>query len=113
MPGFDRTGPFGMGAMTGGRRGFCNSAYSTEVYGRGRGYGQGLGAGRGLGFGRGPGAGRGFRCRGYAPVYPASTTDEVSMLKAEADSVQALLNDINRRINELEKGAASPPAENQ
>lgn len=99
MPGFDRTGPFGMGAMTGGRRGACNSAYGSEAYGRGRGYGPGLG------FGRGAGAGRGFRCRGYAPVNSVSATDEINMLKAEADSMKAALNQISRRIEELEKGA--------
>jgi len=105
MPGFDGTGPQGMGAMTGGRRGVCNPAYGTEFYGRGRGYGPGLGGGRGLGFGRG------FGRRGYAaPVYPVvAAADEVSMLKAEADSVKAVLNDINRRIKGLEKGASSAP----
>ena len=29
MPGFDRTGPRGMGPMTGGGRGFCNPYYAS------------------------------------------------------------------------------------
>jgi len=41
MPGFDGTGPRGMGPMTGGGRGFCGP------------YGFGRGRGRGYGFGMG------------------------------------------------------------
>jgi len=85
MPGFDRTGPRGMGPMTGGGRGWCNpytpwyagyGAYRPPsavpvrpyggylpFYGPGRprwGLGRGFG-GRGLGLGwrRGWGRGRG------------------------------------------------------
>lgn len=81
MPGFDGTGPAGMGPMTGGARGWCNP-YRPEytgydpyrppypgptrtpyAYGFGRprwGAGRGFwGRGRGLGWGRGRGAGRG------------------------------------------------------
>ena len=41
MPGFDRTGPDGMGPMTGGRRGLCGSGNNRRFAsspGRGRGY---------------------------------------------------------------------------
>ncbi|MBN2418377.1 MAG: DUF5320 domain-containing protein, partial [Deltaproteobacteria bacterium] len=48
MPGFDGTGPQGMGPMTGGARGYCNpnSAWRPP-------YGGGYGMGRGFrgGFG--------------------------------------------------------------
>lgn len=82
MPGFDGTGPAGMGPMTGGARGWCNpynapyAGYGryrlpyaapmgpTYAYGLGRprwGLGRGFwGRGRGLGWGRGPGRGRGW-----------------------------------------------------
>ena len=92
MPGFDGTGPRGMGPMTGGGRGFCNPAgpgYATGQasplarmmtrlqsflpFGYGRPVGGGLGTpvayGRGTGFGarggrgRGMGGGRGGRGR--------------------------------------------------
>ncbi len=60
MPGFDRTGPSGSGAMTGRQMGVCKSAESdnpprgTGGWGRGwrRGFGRGSGAGRGFGFHR-------------------------------------------------------------
>jgi len=64
MPGFDGTGPRGMGPMTGGGRGFC----ASPVYGPRPGYGAGYGlptwggrCGRfGRGMGRGMGIGRGM-----------------------------------------------------
>jgi hypothetical protein len=81
MPGFDGTGPAGMGPMTGGGRGYCapygpryraygpyRAAYpvptrSPYPYGLGRrrwGLGGSIwGRGRGLGWGRGFGPGRG------------------------------------------------------
>jgi hypothetical protein len=80
MPGFDGTGPAGMGPMTGGRRGRCNPygpryagtgpyratypvpASPTYTYGLGRprwGLGRGFWS-RGQGLGRGLGRGRGW-----------------------------------------------------
>jgi len=63
MPGLNRSGPMGAGAMTGGRRGLCNPANTEYGAGYGANYGRGLGrgrrfqggrqAGRGYGFGRG------------------------------------------------------------
>ena len=84
MPGFDGTGPAGMGPMTGGGRGWCNPygpAYTgygpyralytppAQPYYRGRpaaygfgrprrGLGRGFFGGRGRGWGRGRGRGR-------------------------------------------------------
>jgi len=86
MPGFNGTGPRGMGPMTGGGRGFCNPHYAggrppvmgaypyTTPYGAGYvppyggyyspyaayPYGS-FGFGRGFRMGRGFGFGRGFR----------------------------------------------------
>ena len=82
MPGFDGTGPAGMGPMTGRGMGYCAQpigsdmvyepvSYGPPVYppapygssprfwGRGRGLGRGFGWGRGRGFGWG--RGRRFR----------------------------------------------------
>jgi hypothetical protein len=59
MPGFNGTGPRGMGPMTAGGRGFCNP-YSS-MYGTGFGYRPGFGRPMGRGRGRGMGFGRGMR----------------------------------------------------
>ena len=93
MPGFDGTGPAGMGPMTGWGQGYCNPSltaygpapawgpggYWGAGYGRGsglgRGFGRGQGPGRGFGrgfgpgFGRGRGSGRGFGRRGAYPAW--------------------------------------------
>ena len=110
MPGFDRTGPMGAGAMTGGRRGFCNPATAGyfPAYG-GYGYGRGLGLRRGFRGGYGPGMGRGYG-RGYGwyppaagPFYAADTADEIDILKEQADYMKTSLDAINKRIDALSK----------
>lgn len=90
MPGFDGTGPRGLGPMTGGGRGFCNpnfaagmgvpymgnpyarncgqgapypepgDPYRAYTYTPYGGFGMGRGFGRGRGMRRGMGRGRGF-----------------------------------------------------
>ena len=111
MPGFDRTGPMGGGPMTGGARGLCNPATAGTVraYG-GYGYGRGMGLRRGFRGGYGPdrGWGRGYG-RGYTgypaavgPDFPVDAPDEIGMLKAQADSLRASLDAINRRLGDLE-----------
>jgi len=133
MPGFDGTGPAGMGSMTGRGQGSCNP--SRTAYGptpvlrpgyRGYGYGHGFGQGRGVrgglgsGFGQGRGYGRGLggrgvyppTGRGYAPTYYApygspydmKPEDEVNMLKGEADTMKKELDTINKRIEKIESG---------
>jgi hypothetical protein len=125
MPGFDGTGPAGMGPMTGGGRGLCNPSWvspgwSPGYYGSGfgRGYGRGPGFGRGLGFGRGRGYGRGFGWRGaypppggwYGPTYGpgfggpynVQPEDEIRGLQNEAKYMKDELDAINKRIEELE-----------
>jgi len=76
MPWGDRTGPWGLGPMTGRAAGYC-AGYPVPGYmnsmpgfGWGFGFGRGWGRGRGFGFGRGWGRrfGRGFRR--WAWAYP-------------------------------------------
>ncbi len=103
MPGFDRTGPQGMGPMTGGARGSCNSVnvgYRPRV-GRGMGLGRGF---RGGDHGRNRGLRRDSdRGIAYNDPYPADETMEMDLLKAEADAMKNELEKISRRITELEK----------
>ena len=128
MPRGDRTGPNGMGAMTGRMGGYCSGfempGYANVFYRRG--FGTGFGRGRsapGRGFGVG---GRGRRNMYYAtglpgfmrfggdvaPGYPApyqkaDPAVEKQALKQQADALQSELDFINRRLAEVETENAS------
>jgi len=118
MPGFDGTGPRGLGPMTGGARGYCAlPAGSMQRPVGGRFFGRGRGLGRGGGWGRGFGRGFGFGWAGYpsaydnpymVPSYPANFTSkqEADMLKAEAKAMQDEISAINQRIKDLESAQA-------
>ena len=129
MPRGDGTGPAGLGPMTGRAAGFC-AGYPVPGYMNpvgGRGYG-GLGRGfRGGGFGRGRGFGRagaGYGITawggsvspyayggavnpyayGGAPVAPTMTAEqELAGLKQQAEYFQDALDEISKRIEELQK----------
>jgi hypothetical protein len=127
MPGGDRTGPLGAGPRTGRAAGYCAGygmpGYMNPTGGHGFGYGRGFGLGRGFGRGFG-GGGRGWRHRYYAtgvpglarpypdyadyyqapPVQPEqASAGELSYLKEQARYFNEMLNDINKRIEQLEK----------
>ncbi len=107
MPGFDRTGPMGAGAMSGGGRGLCQAGGSLRApaaggfgRGRGRGMARGRGFGRGLGYGRRYGAPeRGY----YRDAKPAA---ELDGLKSAAADLKNELDAVEKRIGELQ---APPP----
>lgn len=123
MPGGDRTGPAGMGPMTGRAAGYC-AGYQGPGYmnpfGRlgFRGWGRGRGGGRGwrnwfyatglTGWQR---AGRGWPAFGWGPAPAVSATpydssagaeQQLGALKAQAEYLEEALNNIRRRIGELE-----------
>ncbi|HUX08854.1 MAG TPA: DUF5320 domain-containing protein [Acidobacteriota bacterium] len=124
MPGGDRTGPMGMGPRTGRAAGYCAGydapGYANPIGGRwgGRGfYGGGRGGGRGWRnrfYATGlPGwARQGWQHAGWAPPYYSPTPpeytveNELNTLKAQAEYYGEALDDINRRMVELEKEAA-------
>ena len=88
MPGFDGTGPRGMGSMTGGGRGFCNPWGVGTVY---RSYGVAPGVGYGYG--------RGF---GFSPYVPSMTKEqELDYLKNQAQAMKGQLEQIEARIQQL------------
>ncbi|MCD4778924.1 MAG: DUF5320 domain-containing protein [Candidatus Omnitrophica bacterium] len=102
MPGGDRTGPTGMGPMTGRGAGRCSgfpiSGYANTM--------PGGSFSRGRGFGRGFGRGLGFRWMNpFASRVAFSTQDEAAMLKTQASLMQNEINSINDRIKELESRA--------
>ena len=114
MPGRDRTGPAGMGPMTGRGWGDCADYGAPNAAFR-RGYGPGYGRG---GWGGRGGGRRGWRHGfyatglpgwaryGYGPFWegaPLPTQEqELDMLKREAEWLENQLNAISQRIKELE-----------
>jgi len=109
MPGFDGTGPRGMGPMTGGGRGFC------APWGMGRmpGFGRRYGFGRGYRFGAGlpytrpvPYGYGGFpigAAQGAYPYAPQVTKEqELDVLRDQAEAMKEELEQIDARIKELE-----------
>jgi uncharacterized protein DUF5320 len=110
MPGLDRSGPMGAGSMTGGRRGICGRAgvaVNPPAYGSGYGYGRGMGFrrgfGRGRGYGFGPATGGYPYPQAYGTGYPVSKTDEMEMLRTDAEAMRQSLDAIQRRLADLEK----------
>jgi hypothetical protein len=91
MPTGDRTGPMGQGSRTGKALGFC-SGYDTP--GNAKGFGGGIGRGFVSGRGMGCGMGRGMR-RGKG---------RVAMLRTKAETLKQSLQEIEVRLNDLEKG---------
>lgn len=99
MPRGDRTGPMGMGPMTGRGAGFCADyglpGFINAIPGRG---GMGLGRGRCRGFGMGIGWRQGWAVQ---PV-SNSQSDELASLKSQAKYFKEALQSINSRISEFE-----------
>ncbi len=116
MPAGDGTGPMGMGPMTGRAAGYC-AGYGMPGHMNPRG---------GRGFGGRGGGGRGFRHRffatglpgwaraGYGPYAapyappawagyaPPSAANELDGLRAHAEQMGQALDDIQKRIAEIE-----------
>jgi len=81
MPGFDGTGPRGLGPMTGGRRGFCSLPPGS--------------AGIAYRSGRSAGA--------YGAAYPVTSTQgELELLRNEFAQMQSELEVIEARIKSME-----------
>jgi len=119
MPYGDRTGPLGLGPMTGRGAGYC-AGYAVPGYMNpipGRGF-----RGRGW-FGRGGGhgwrhwyyatglpgwmrAGAGYPAFGAWPMpygYEPTPKEEMAMLKEQAEILKKQLEDVQNRISTLEK----------
>lgn len=113
MPGFDRTGPRGMGPMTGGGRGLCNPRGIRPAY---QSYGYGfrgaspawpyVSRGRG-GLPRcwypGPSGRWAASPVPLAASYQPSPKEEMDFLKEQSKAMKCDMEEIERRIQELEK----------
>lgn len=116
MPRGDRTGPMGMGPMTGRAAGYCAGytvpGFANPLPGRALGY---------WGWG-GRGGGRGWRHwyyatglpgwarAGYMPAWgtvpfatPVAPEQEIEALKAQEQALKATLEDVQQRLRDLEK----------
>lgn len=116
MPGFDGTGPRGMGPMTGGGRGFCSPwGVGRRSYGAGLGRGGrfgGFGGGYGRGYGAYGGLGGGYG-RAYPPAWgPAPAwgsyeygaeqpSGDLSALQDQVRGLQEQLREIDQRMRDL------------
>ncbi len=113
MPRGDGSGPDGMGPMTGRALGYC-AGYETPGFVNGPGAGRRMaGNGRGRG-GRGfrnqyyatgiPGRARDYYSRPYQPVQNSfSKEDEVRMLREQSEHLAKTLEDVNKRLLDLER----------
>jgi hypothetical protein len=119
MPGGDRTGPMGMGPMTGRAAGYC-AGYDLPGYAHPfprRGLGLGWWGGR-RGWGRGwrygyyatglPGWARGYAPTWevgpmYGPPAPPSREEQTRALKAQAEWLKDEMDAIHQRLSELEQ----------
>ena len=88
MPGFDGTGPAGMGPMTGGGRGFC-SPWGVGAANRGYGYPYNRGA-------------IPYYNYGGVPLAPQMTRQqELDSLRGQTDMLNSRLKQIEARLSEL------------
>ncbi|MBN1663063.1 MAG: DUF5320 domain-containing protein [Deltaproteobacteria bacterium] len=118
MPRGDRTGPAGMGPMTGRAAGYC-AGYDVRGFANpipGGGYGRGYGRGLGLGFrgGRGGGVGRrwtiSYAGDGYGSAVPSAASygavptreQEINALHGQAKYFEDALAEIKKRLGNLE-----------
>ncbi|MFC1963995.1 DUF5320 domain-containing protein [Chloroflexota bacterium] len=94
MPGFNGSGPMGMGPMTGGGWGFCNPR---------RDFSQPFG-----GYGLRP-RGRGYARYGAWPVYPENRHaaspvmlgDDLESLRQQAQDMKAQMEELEARIKQM------------
>lgn len=109
MPAGNGTGPMGQGPMTGRGAGFC-AGYDAP--GLTKGYGRGMGRGFGPGRGRGRGMGYRHRWQEWPETTPSafhtaarslSKENEITMLKTQAENLKRAQEELQNRLDELEK----------
>ena len=106
MPWGDRTGPAGLGPMTGRGLGYCSGynqpGYTTSGFGWGRGRGRGFGRGWGRGWGMyGYPYGAAYPYPPYAPVQPSSLKEEKEMLLEELKTLKEETKAIEEQLKSL------------
>ncbi|MFC1552265.1 DUF5320 domain-containing protein [Candidatus Latescibacterota bacterium] len=125
MPRGDRTGPNGMGPMTGRGAGYCAGfsvpGFMSPLGRQGQGFFRGGGRGGGRGFGRGFGYAAPVSPYVNQAYYPYedpslgydnpdasidSANQKLEMLKSQADQLESTLKNLKNHIEELESGTS-------
>ena len=108
MPSGDRTGPGGLGSMTGRRLGYCAGFSAPGYFSRGyRGIGRGAG-GRGR-RGMNPFYGQPIATptvyNPISPIFPQTIDKEMELeiLKKEKEYLETSVDNLTKRIEEIEK----------
>ena len=130
MPSGNKTGPEGMGPMTGRGAGYCAGSnvpgYMNPGGGRGMALRRGRRGGMGGGFGRGRGQGQDVQFPTAVPTPEPVIQDspqpqmdtvqydaavEMDTLRSQAKDIASSLKSIQQRIEELEKQSTDQKAE--
>ncbi len=103
MPRGDRTGPAGMGQMTGRGAGYCAGFSAPGFVNRGAGFTGGFGRGAGRGWNRGTGTGLGTRMRrGWNAVSPGVAYDAPAQPDQASTALVDRLDAIEKRLAKIE-----------
>ena len=105
MPGFNGTGPQGLGPMTGGARGYCldpAQAGPAVGFGYGRGRRAGRGFGRGMGMRQGFGAGWGVN----PAAAPQGAYDQRSALEYQVKILEDQLSGMKETLSSYQRNAS-------
>lgn len=101
MPGLDRSGPSGMGQMTGRGTGLCNRQNMQDNATMADGFGRGAGRGcrRTGGFGQGRGRGQGGKGFGNMAMSPMN---DIELLKSRREHLRSSLEEVEKLLGEKE-----------
>ncbi len=103
MPGRDKTGPEGIGPLTGRQMGLCVENERGAFSNSGRGYGRGFGRGGGRGFGYGRGLGRGFGYgRGNFVDENSPNVKEKTLIENEIRILQDQVSSLEQQLKNAE-----------
>lgn len=102
MPGLDRTGPAGAGAMSGRQQGVCSG---NETSGAGFGFGNRVGRVQRRGFGGRGGRGLGWGQQlGLRQNQPVQNVSDEEVLENEVNYLSNRLEGLKNQLQEMRKG---------
>jgi hypothetical protein len=103
MPGGDRTGPRGMGPLTGRAVGYCAGYDAPGYWNSGRGRGAGFGAGRGARGGMAWRSGWGRGGRGWPRQVPTENPAPTELTSTDQEKLEQRLDRLQAEVSELRR----------